>query len=176
MLPGLVFQGRSLPEGEALQLAIHFVRTLEIALRLYEQVRSTLTSTVGNGRGIFTYLRGVSELELTVIALHRSTRLAEGLVQSPETTVTKESLPSSVNRDLLRRMRNAIDHVDGPIRGDLQEGHMLAVFLTETDLMIDDEGGETLKVSQRDFGGWVSQLHALAAALTSTPDRWVRST
>jgi hypothetical protein len=169
------FQGHDFPEGKAKQLAIHLVRTIESALLSYERARHRFDDYFARDSFFSGYLRGINDLELTLMALHRAMRLAEGVVRSPETKFNNSHLPSKNDRNRLRDIRNAIDHVDGPIKeGAIQPGHMLAVFLNETELMIDDREGNTLSVRHTDVGDWVKSLHSLALDFINHPERWTR--
>jgi hypothetical protein len=121
------------------------------------------------------HLRGADDLELAFLALHRTMRLAEGLMRSQETTVGKSQLPSQANRQLLRVMRNAIDHINQPIiEGRAGKGRPLQLEARDDDFTIDDEAG-THTVSHTEFGEWVRTLHTLAVDLTNHPQDWVRS-
>jgi hypothetical protein len=172
LLPRMSFQRHDFPEGQAKQLAIHLVRTLESALLSYERARHRFDDYFTRDSFFSGYLRGISDLELTLMALHRAMRLAEGLVRSSETKLGNSQLPSKDDRDRLRDIRNAIDHVDGPIKkGIIQPVHMLAVLLNETELMIDDEEGNTLSARHTDVGDWVERLHSLALDFINHPER-----
>jgi hypothetical protein len=120
------------------------------------------------------YLRGADDLEQAFLALHRTMRLAEGLMRSPDTTVGKSQLPSQADRELLRVMRNAIDHINQPIiEGRAGQGAPLQLEVRDDDSTIADEAG-THTVSHAEFGKWVRSLQALAVDLTNHPQDWVR--
>jgi hypothetical protein len=160
--------GRSFPPGDAQHLVTAFVRSMDGALRRYEEARLRLERSV---RGtIVEYLRGADDLEVAFMALHRTMRLAEGLVKSPATTVGADQLPSQSDRDLLRVMRNAIDHINQPILdGRAGKGHPLQLELGNDDSTIADDTG-TYTVTHARFGEWVTTLHKLAVDLTNRPD------
>ena len=87
---------------------------------------------------LLDYLRGVDDMELTYMSLHRAMRLAEGLMKSPLTRVRNSQLPSLAERDTLRSMRNAIEHNNQPIIDGLAgKGQTLALFVREGDATID---------------------------------------
>jgi len=54
-------------------------------------------------------------MEIAVTALHRTMRIAELLVDSRTTAINEAWLPSQEEREELRSMRNAIDHIEGSI-------------------------------------------------------------
>lgn len=175
LLLRMSFQGHDFPEGTAKQLAIHLVRTLDASLLSYERARHRFDDYFAKDSFFGGYLRGISDLEIALTALHRSMRLAEGVVRSPETRFSKNRLPPQDDRDRLRDIRNAIDHVDGPIKkGSIQTGHMLAVFLNEAELMIDDGEGNTLSARHTDVAEWVQRLHHLALDFIDHPEQWAR--
>jgi hypothetical protein len=161
------------PPGEAQHLLTAFVRSTESARRCYERARQQLEYSTDHG--VASYIRGQADLELTFMALNRAMRLAEALKDSYETTVSNCQLPSKTHRDLLRAVRNAIDHNDEQIRkGKAGKGEALALDVQQATVAICDEKGP-LSVDQADLGAWVRQLHELAVALTNDPARWVRS-
>lgn len=145
------------------------MRTTDAALKAYERSRELLEEFLSGGK--FTpYLQGISELELTFLALHRAMRLAEAFMRSPETRVAKARLPMDRQRDELRDFRNAIDHVDGPIkRGEIVPGWMNSVFLTDKLILLDSEKGP-LEVRQKDLGDWIRNLHRLCVDVIETVD------
>jgi hypothetical protein len=168
--------GRSFPEGQAQFLVTTFIRTTESALCSYERARlgfelSTATESLPQ------YLRAANEMELTFMALNRAMRLAVGLKTSAETTVSSADLPTPVEQDQLRKMRNAIDHNDGPIiKGRAGKGQTLALEVQEHGMVITDDGGTTQTVEHTVFAGWICKLHALASDLIHHPERWARTT
>jgi hypothetical protein len=163
----------ALPPGEAQHLFTAFVRSTESALRCYERARLQLEYSTEHG--VASYIRGQADLELTFMALNRAMRLAEALKDSRETSVGNGELPSKPHRDLLRAVRNAIDHNDEPIRkGRAGKGEALALEVQQATIAIDGEQGH-LSVDQADLGVWVRQLHELAVSLTNDPANWVRS-
>lgn len=160
------------PPGPASGLATAMVRTTESALRAYERARGLLLQS-GRENSLTAYLDGLSEMEVCLLALHRAMRVAERLIESPETTLDEQRLPSSEQRSLLRRMRNAVDHVDKPIAaGDFSAGVNLFLFVSEDTLTIHDGGGE-LRASQRMLGRWLKSLHSLATNLSQDPSTWI---
>ena len=151
-----------------------FIRTSEVALRRYEETRLQLQRSADED-SLVQYLRGCDDMELTLIALHRAMRVAEALKTSRETNVSSAELPSAAERDQLRKMRNAIDHVDEPILGGRAGiGQTLALHVREDDVMIDHKDGP-LTATHSQVGGWVQRLHGLAVNLTNHPGRWARS-
>jgi hypothetical protein len=133
--------GRGFPPGDAQHLVTAFVRSTDGALRRYEEARVRLERSVRED-SIVQYLRGADDLELAFLALHRTMRLAEGLMRSPETSVGKTQLPSQGSRDLLRVMRNAIDHLNEPIiEGRAGKGHPLQLEVRDDHSTIADEAG-----------------------------------
>ena len=166
--------GGGFPSGAARHLVTAFVRTFEVALRCYERARLQLERSVAQD-SLTEYLRGLDEMELTFIALHRAMRLAEGLMMSSETNVGKKQLPPAAEREELRKMRNAIDHRDGAIVDGLAgTGLTIALQVREDDLMIDDHDGSHT-VMHAELGNSVRKLHELAVELTSHPERYVRT-
>jgi hypothetical protein len=166
--------GRGFPPGDAQHLVTAFVRSTDGALRRYEEARVRLERSVRED-SLVGYLRGADDLELAFMALHRTMRLPEGLMRSPETSVGKSQLPSQGNRELLRVIRNAIDHINQPIiEGRAGKGRPLQLEVRNDDSTIDDEAG-THTVSHAEFGEWVRTLHTLAVDLTNHPQDWVRS-
>lgn len=166
-----VFRGNCFHDNDTCGLVLGLVRTTESAVRGYERARSLLVHSVDED-SLGAYLEGLSEMEVACTALYRAMRVAERLLDSPVTIVNDDWLPSEGDRELLRHMRNAIDHVDGPISsGRCGQGERLFLFVAETDLMI-DEGGGNLTVSHTAFGEWVRQLHILASELTRDPATW----
>lgn len=165
--------GRSFPPGNAQHLVTAFVRSTDGALRRYEEARLRLERSAREDK-LVEYLRGADDLELAFMALHRTMRLAEALKWSNETWVGNDQLPSDADRDLLRVMRNAIDHIDQPIIGGRAgKGLPLQLELRNNDSTIaDDDGAHT--VSHATFGGWMRTLHGLAVDLTNRPQDWVR--
>jgi hypothetical protein len=162
------------PPGTAQHLVTAFVRTFEVALRCYERARLQLERSVAQD-SLAEYLRGLDDMELTFIALHRAMRLAEGLMASSETKVGMKQLPSASERDELRKMRNAIDHRDGAIIDGLAgTGLTIALHVREDDLIIDDHHGSHT-VKHTELSNWVRKLHELAVELTSHPERYVRT-
>lgn len=144
--------GRSFPPGNAQHLVTAFVRSTDGALRRYEEARLRLERSAREDK-LVEYLRGADDLELAFMALHRTMRLAEALKWSNETWVGNDQLPSDADRDLLRVMRNAIDHIDQPIIGGRAgKGLPLQLELRNNDSTIaDDDGAHT--VSHATFGG-----------------------
>jgi hypothetical protein len=172
--------GRGLPPGDAQHLVTTFIRTTEGALRRYEDARLQLERSA-NEDSFMEYLRGLDDMELTFMALHRAMRLAVALKNSCETNVGKRTLPREAERDQLRAMRNAIDHNVGPIVAHhAGKGHTLALLVREGDVTIDaiEPDAETvtsLTVAHADLGRWLRQLHELALDLINHPERWTRS-
>jgi hypothetical protein len=168
----ILFRGKTYPSVEADGLVTAFVRTTESAVDAYERARKLLVDSAQKSNGLGTYLKGLSEIEVCVTALDRAMRVAKRLVDPAEPTVQDGDLPSKGSMTRLSRMRNAIDHVDAPVsKGKFGEGRYLFLFVTETDLVINDEGAE-IRVKQVDFGGWLEQLHGLADDLIRKPETW----
>lgn len=170
--------GRGFPDGKAHHLVTAFTRTTESALRRYEEARlQLLRSTVAatNMRRIAEFIRGQDDLEVTLMVLHRAMRVADRLRASPETKVSRRELPTQADRDLLRDVRNAVDHRDHPIVAGLAgTGRMLAILVRERDLTIDVDD-DALTITHDDLADWIRALHTLAAALTNEPERWLRT-
>jgi hypothetical protein len=154
--------GRGWPEGEAQHLLTAIARATDAALRCYEDARLRLE-------------RAAQEhAVIGFIALHRAMRLADALVASLETTVDESHLPPENGRSRLRRMRNAIDHRDKPIkRGDAGIGKTLALNVREHDSTIDDDEG-TLTLTHVELGDSIRRLHSLVVDLTNHPEQWTR--
>jgi hypothetical protein len=145
----------------------NFVRPVEVALRTYVGAWNTLQGIPDERPPRKTYWLGTAELEMAMIALHRSVRLAEALKDSPDTRVSNAQLPSAPERDLLRQFRNAIDHTDGVVRND--DAEIFALGLDETRLVIHDEKGRFLVADQVMLGEMVTRLHELAQNLMADP-------
>jgi hypothetical protein len=166
-------EGRELPKGKASATAGNFVRSLEVCVVSYERARSLLARALDEDDGAlraWDFLRGVSELEVSATWAHRSMRLAESLCRSPVTRLKLAELPSESERRELRRMRNAILHVDEAIvSGNGKPRHLLALFLDADDMLIDDEDGR-VRISQRDFGMWLRGLDGFAVSMADYPE------
>jgi hypothetical protein len=165
--------GRGFPAGNAQHLVTAFVRTTESALRRYEAARARFTSAAAE-QSLVGYLRGLDEMELTYMALNRAMRLAVALVESPETKVSKRMLPSQAERDRLRKMRDAIEHREGPIKANQAGvGKTIALSVSETESTIEDD---TQHHANRhdELASWIQLLHALAVNLTNKPQSWSR--
>ena len=169
--------GRGFPPGDAQHLVTAFVRSTESALRRYEAARVQFARAMDRDHNtLVEHLRGADDMAVTFMALHRAMRLGEGVMRSPETRVGKRELPSEGDRNKLRRMRNAIDHINEPIiDGHAGKGQTLELHVRDNDSSIDDEDG-THTVSHADLGEWVRTLHTLAVNLTNEPQNWVRGT
>jgi hypothetical protein len=167
-LLNLAVAAPAFPPGPASGLATAMVRTTESALRAYERARLLLNRSV-ESNSLTAYLEGLSEMEVCLLSLYRAMRVAERLAVSPETMVDKNMLPSARQRNLLRRMRNAIDHIDKPMAaGEFGMGVNLFLFITEKTLTIHDGGGE-LVAKQTALGQWLRTLHGLATHLSREP-------
>src|SRR3954452_7222702 len=83
-------------------------------LRRYEKARIRLDRSCREDK-LVEFIRGSDDLQFALLSLHRTMRVAEGLMRSPGTNVSKRELPPQAERDQLRVMRNAIEHVDEPI-------------------------------------------------------------
>jgi hypothetical protein len=165
--------GRGFPASNAQHLVTALVRTTESALRLYEAARARLTAAAAE-RSLAGYLRGVSEMELTYMALNRAMRVAVALVESPETKVIKRMLPNQSERNRLRKIRDAIEHREGPIKANQAGiGKTIALSVSETESTIDDD---TQRYATRhdELASWIQALHALAVNLTNEPQVWSR--
>jgi hypothetical protein len=166
--------GRGFPPGGAQQLVTSFVRCTEGTLRRYEEARVRLARSVAED-SLTEYLRGTDDMELTFMALHRTMRHAERLSQSPETRVGKHDLPPQCDRDLLRKMRNAIDHADEPIvDGHAGKGRPIRLHVASDGSTI-SRGKQILTVEHARFAAWVQTLHSLAVGLTNRPQDWLRA-
>jgi hypothetical protein len=109
-------------------------------------------------------------LEVSAAWAHRSIRLAERLCRSPVTRLKLADLPSETERGQLRRMRNAILHVDGAIVGqDRRPRQLLALFLDSEDMLMTTRTGR-VRISQRDFGGWIRSLDAFPNSIADHPE------
>lgn len=165
--------GRAFPPGDAQHLVTAFVRTTEGALRRYEEARLQLELAVAND-SLASYFRGLDDMEIALVAVHRAMRLAEALKTSTETLVGNGEIPPREIRDRLRKMRNAVDHRDGPIVGGLAGvGKTLALDVGEREMTIDDADG-THTMTHEELGELVRDLHRLAVELTNYPERWFR--
>jgi hypothetical protein len=167
----ITFGARAFPPGRAQHLVTGLVRCTEGALRCYEQARRRLERSAELDS--FTeYLRGTDELELTFMALQRTMRLADGLRASPQTSVGNGDVPSQADRDLLRLVRNAIDHADGQVE-HAGRGHAIRLDVQRDDSTIGD-GSQLLTVSHARLAGWLRTLHELSVAVTTRPQDWIR--
>jgi hypothetical protein len=168
-----VTYGRAFPPGEAQHLVTAFVRSMDGTLRRYEEARLRLERSALQD-SLVEYLRGADDLEVAFMVLHRPMRLAEGLMNSLQTAVGKNQLPSKGDRDLLRMMRNALDHINQPIiDGRAGKGEPLQLEVGNDDATVADAAG-THTVSHIRFGGWVRTLYELAVDLTDSPQHWIR--
>ncbi len=163
------------PPGKAQFLATTFVRTFDHALRRYETARTNVTEAAEKQQ-LVAYLRGIADMEAAVIFLNKAMRLAARLVESQETRIGKDRLPSHADRDKLRKMRNAIDHDDEPILdGRAGTGEILSLALGSTQMAIADEAGEERIVSYEQFASWLEKLHDLVWALIDDPESLSRA-
>jgi hypothetical protein len=172
--------GRAFPVTEGRGMVTAFVRTTESACRCYERARQLIERSVTDD-SLAAFIESMGEFEICITALHRAMRIAETLKDSELTSVKGRQLPSDSHRDDLRRMRNAIDHLDGPIRGGyFGTGASLFLFVTDTDIEIDevDEEGNAVTVvaTHTELGKWVLQLHSLATEITRDPEAFARLT
>ena len=94
LLPKMSFQGHDFSGGSSKATGHPSRKTLESALLSYERARHRFDNYFARDSFFSGYLRGISDLELTLMALHRAMRLAEGVVRSPETKFSKSQLPS----------------------------------------------------------------------------------
>jgi hypothetical protein len=171
-LLGLVFEGKVFVDPIARALALGLVRTIDSAVRAYERARVQMARSIAGGRRLGLFLEGVSEMEVAITALYRALRIAERVVESEATIINKDWIPSEGDRERLRSMRNAIDHVEGPIAdGRCWQGESLFLEVTNADLRISEGGGE-LVIGQASLGEWVQKLHILAAELVREPNAW----
>jgi hypothetical protein len=165
--------GRGFPVGDAQHLVTAFVRTTESALRRYEAGRTSV-ETAASGHSLSRYLRGLDDIELTFMALNRAMRLAVALMESPETKVSKSMLPSQSERDRLRKMRDAIEHREGPIKASQAGiGKTIALSVRETESTIEDDK-QAYVVLHDELASWIEGLHGLAVKLTNEPHVWSR--
>jgi DNA repair protein RadC len=165
--------GRGFPEGDAQHLVTAFVRTTESALRLYEAARMRFDAAAA-GPSLASYLRGLDEMELTYMALTRAMRLAVALVESPDTKVSKRMLPSQSERDRLRKMRDAIEHREGPIKASQAGiGKTIALSVRETESAIERDS-QRYVARHDELASWIKVVHALAVKLTNEPHDWSR--
>jgi hypothetical protein len=151
------------PSGVAQQLVTGLVRCTEGALRRYEDARLRLQRSAAQD-SLTEYLRGTLEMELTFMALNRSMRLAEKL---PGKSLC---LPSTADRTLLRRMRNAIEHAEGQI-AHAGKGKAIRLDVQCVDSTISD-GTEVFTVAHDRFAAWLRGLHGLCVGLTSRSREW----
>lgn len=171
-LRSIAFRG-SFPPGTAQALVTTFVRSVELALRRYADAWVQFEESVARN-SLRAYLRGVSELEVTFIVLHRAMRLAAAIVRSDETLVPNGHIPTRDERERLRIMRDAIEHNDQPILdGRAGRDETLALFVREEDSTIDTRGSPYV-VTHAELGAWLTQLHQLAVTLTNEPEKWAR--
>jgi hypothetical protein len=165
--------GRGFRVGDAQHLVTAFIRTTESALRLYEAARARFDAAAAR-HSLASYLRGLDEMELTYMALNRAMRLAVALVESPETKVSNGMLPSQSERDRLRKMRDAIEHREGPIKASQAGiGKTIALSVRETESTIDDDT-QRYVTRHDELASWIKLLHALATKLTNEPQAWSR--
>jgi hypothetical protein len=166
--------GRGFPPGDTQHLVTAFIRSMDGTLRRYEDARIRLDRSSREDK-LVEFIRGSDDLQFALISLHRTMRLAEGLMRSPDTNVSKRELPPPAERDQLRVMRNAIDHVDEPIiDGRAGQGLPLQLEVMNSTVRISDECG-LHQVDQGVVGSWVETLHALAVTLTNEPHKWSAS-
>jgi hypothetical protein len=166
-------EGRQLPRGIPSTIAGNFVRCLGVAVGAYERGRELVDEGIDKGEA-WSVVRGSGELEVAVVWAHRATSLAVSLCRFPATSLPMAWLPSDPERELLRRMRNAVVHIDEAILCDYTKpGHMVALFLDAEDLFIDDVEGEA-RMSQRGFADTLRHLNTFGNALADHPERWTR--
>jgi hypothetical protein len=170
--------GRAFPVAKGRGMVTAFVRTTESACRCYERARQLIQRSVDED-SLAAFIESMGEFEVCVTALHRAMRIAEILKDSELTSVRSRQLPSDGHRDDLRRMRNAINHLDEPIRGGyFGTGASLFLFVTDTEIEIDeidDEGNvSTVVATHAELGEWVLQLHSLATEITRDPETFAR--
>lgn len=149
-------------------------RTTESALKCYERSRLLFASPDGGPNGDFwSYLRGLTEMELTLMALDRAMRVAEKLVGSRGTTIRSKQIPSQAVRDRVRLMRNGIDHVDERLR---RVGTVTALWPDRDEMTIEDPQGTPLVLSYEDLADALRKLHTLASDLIANPANWLKKT
>ena len=130
---------------------VAFVRTFDHALRQYETARTNVVEATEQQQ-LVAYMRGCADMEAAVIFLNKAMRLGVALMESPETKIGKDQIPSKADRDRLRKMRNAVDHDDGPIlAGRGGTGENLALTLGSTQMGIADEPGDEQILSYEEF-------------------------
>jgi hypothetical protein len=119
---------------------------------------------------VMAFARGATDMEAVFWSLHRAMRVGEALARSAETTVSLAQLPSSSDRDKLRKMRNAIDHADGPIvLGRAGKGEALTLLIGSDDMSISDEDGVTQMVTHTEFAQWTSPFTILRSLSLRDP-------
>jgi predicted exporter len=166
--------GRGFPASNAQHLVTAFVRTAESALRRYEAARAQLAAA-GAGGNLAGYFRGLDDMELTFMALNRAMRLAVALKESPETKVSRADLPSKDEQRRLRRMRDAIEHREGPIKANQAGiGKTIALTVSESQSTIEDDS-QGYTTTHVELAYWIQLIHALAVRLTNEPDAWSRA-
>ena len=166
--------GRGFPVGSAQHLVTAFVRTTESALRRYEAARAELEAAAA-AHSLAGYFRGLDDMELTFMALNRAMRLAVALKESPETKVARADLPSQEVQDRLRRMRDAIEHREGPIKANQAGiGKTIALSVRENESTIEDDK-QNYAAAHDDVASWIQLLHELAVKLTNEPQVWSRT-
>lgn len=159
------------PPGKTQHLVTGFVRCTESALRRYEEARTCLERSAAQD-SLKEYMRGTDDLEVAFTALHRAMRLAQRLHESPATRVGRRDLPRRADRELLREVRNAIDHADGPVIAGLAgKGNSIRLEV-QSEASLIYNGDRTLRVTHAQMATWIEQLHSLARALTGQPAAW----
>ncbi|MFN2399320.1 MAG: hypothetical protein ABR543_11860 [Gemmatimonadaceae bacterium] len=163
---------RSYPEGP---LATSFLRLVDKAIIGHELARREFTAW-NERRSFAALLRGQGHLETCVSSMHRALTFAERL--RSRGLVTEDSQPliprardlpvfSDDARQRIRRLRDAIEHVDAQIiAGECPVGQPIALEPRGAEMWLED-----VRIGYGELAAWLRQLRALATTVT----RWART-
>jgi hypothetical protein len=159
--------------GRASMLLPTFVRSVEVALRSYAAARVRLRRSVERD-SLVDYIRGMSDMELAVIALNRSMRIAVRFVRLPDVNLKKAELPSAAEIDQLRKIRVAIEHIDESVVSEdrANKSETLSLNVRADCMVIHDKNGVLQRVDHMMFGTWLRKLHYVAKSLVHDTERW----
>ncbi len=156
-----------LSEWRERQLFLNLVRLSDRTIVDFGLAREALLDYIAHryeGR-ISTHFSAISHTEAGITALARCIDFANALARSPVSpSIANEELPRRAVQDLIRKVRNAIEHTDGALKnGTISSG---AAMLHVLDDRVELEG-IALKWSDLDVA--MRKIHALVNRLIDLP-------